>query len=143
MAEPNNTLSTRRPLVAVVDDEDCVRRALVRLMRLASCDVVAYSSAHDLLQALDDLDVDCLVLDLQMPDMTGLEVQSYLRMTRSGAPIPVVIITAHDDPGIRERCLAAGATAYLRKPIEAPALLAAVRRLTESRCDAEGLPRNH
>ena len=67
---------------------------------------------------------DCLVLDLQMPEMNGLALQRELG--RAGIRLPIVIITGHDEPGMQARCLAAGAAAYLRKPLEERTLLAAI-----------------
>ena len=73
--------------------------------------------------------LDCVVLDLQMPEMTGLDVQRYLRMVYPGLSLPVVMITAHDEPGTCETCLAAGVAAYMRKPVESTALVEQVRKL--------------
>lgn len=67
---------------------------------------------------------DCLILDLQMPEMTGLELQQNL--ARKGIRIPTIIITAHDESGMRERCKAAGAIAYLAKPLQDTSLFAAI-----------------
>ena len=120
-------------LVAVVDDEESVRKALVRLFKSADINASPFSSAREFLRALEHLHVDCLVLDLQMPDMTGLDLQRYLQMVRPELQIPVIIITAHDEPGVRERCFAAGVGAYLRKPVEGSALLAAVTKLAHHR----------
>jgi FixJ family two-component response regulator len=68
----------------------------------------------DLIEGMPWLRVECVVLDVQMPKMNGLEVQEHL--TQSGNKIPVIFITAHDEPGVREKALAAGALAFLRKP---------------------------
>jgi FixJ family two-component response regulator len=129
-------------VIAVVDDEESVRRALVRFFKAASFDARAFASARAFLRALDDLRFDCLVLDLQMPDMTGLDLQRYLRMVRPDLRIPAIMITAHDEPGMREKCFAAGVTAYLRKPVEGDALLAAVEELLRGRSltGESGLP---
>jgi CheY-like chemotaxis protein len=67
---------------------------------------------------------DCVVLDLQMPMMTGVELQEHLQ--RLADPPPVIIITAHDEPKTRERCLALGAVRYLRKPIEGDVLVGSI-----------------
>jgi FixJ family two-component response regulator len=67
---------------------------------------------------------DCLVLDLRMPDMSGLELQRHL--THSGVDLPTVIITGHDEPGMQTECIAAGASRYLCKPLDDKALLAAI-----------------
>jgi FixJ family two-component response regulator len=117
-------------LIAVVDDEESVRRALVRLFDAADFEAVAFPSARAFLRALEDRSFDCLVLDLQMPDMTGLDLQRYLKMVCPNLLLPVIIVTAHDEPGVRELCFAAGVRAYLRKPVEGTALLSAVSKLT-------------
>ena len=65
-----------------------------------------------------------------MPDMTGLALQRYLRMVCPSLHLPVIIVTAHDEPGVREMCYAAGVRSYLRKPVEGSALLSAVSTLT-------------
>jgi CheY-like chemotaxis protein len=72
------------------------------------------------------------VLDLQMPDMTGLDLQRYLRMVYPNLSLPIVMITAHDEPGSCERCLAAGVAAYMRKPVDSTLLLDKVRELVRT-----------
>lgn len=119
------------PTVVVIDDEDSVRKALVRLLRSADFQALSFSSVRAFLADLESLEMDCLVIDLQMPDMTGLDLQRYLRMVRPDVNVPVVIITAHDDPGTRDRCYAAGVTAYFPKPVGAAALLAELDRITD------------
>ena len=115
-----------RHRVAVVDDDHSVRRALRRLLRSADLDTEAYGSGHEFLDALAAAAPDCLVLDLQMPEMNGLELQQRLKDT--GTRLPVVIVTGHDEPGMKARCMAAGVSAYLRKPIDGKALLEAIDR---------------
>jgi FixJ family two-component response regulator len=100
-----------------VDDDESVCRALKRLVRSAGMDANTFGSGQefiDLVQGMPWLRVECVVLDVQMPKMNGLEVQEHL--TQSGNTIPVIFITAHDEPGVREKALAAGAVAFLRKP---------------------------
>jgi FixJ family two-component response regulator len=70
----------------------------------------------DLVDAMPSFRPDCLVLDVQMPGMNGLEVQD--RLATSGNAVPVIFITAHDEVGVREKALAAGAVAFLRKPFD-------------------------
>ncbi|HSA81117.1 MAG TPA: response regulator [Geminicoccaceae bacterium] len=114
-----------RPRIAVVDDDPSVRKALARLLRASDLDADTYASAQDFLASLPHAtQLDCLVLDLQMPGTSGLDLQRQL--VRAGRQLPVVVITGHDEPGMQARCLAAGARAYLRKPLEAGALLAAI-----------------
>jgi FixJ family two-component response regulator len=114
-----------RPRVAVVDDDESVRKALQRLLRASGLDADTFASAQDFLASLPQVAVpDCLVLDLQMPGTSGLDLQRQL--VRAGLSLPTVVITGHDQPGMEARCLATGASAYLRKPLEAGALLAAI-----------------
>jgi FixJ family two-component response regulator len=113
-----------RPRIAVVDDDPSVRKALARLLRASDLDADAYGSAQQFLESLQTSAPDCLVLDLQMPEMNGLALQREL--ARTGIRLPVVIITGHDEPGMQARCVAAGAGAYLRKPLDDRTLLAAI-----------------
>jgi len=107
--------------VAIVDDEEPVRKALMRLLRASGLDAESYASGKDFLEASALREPDCVLLDLHMPRMTGLQVLRALQAARR--TLPIVIITAHDAPETREQCLAAGATAYLRKPLEEHELL--------------------
>jgi FixJ family two-component response regulator len=119
----------RRHRVAVIDDDESVRTALVRLFRSVDFETFAFGSARAFLSEFRDLTLDCVVLDLQMPEMTGLDVQRYLKMVYPSLALPVVMITAHDEPGSCESCLAAGVSAYLRKPVESTVLVEEVRRV--------------
>jgi len=114
----------QRPPIAIVDDEESVRRSLRRLLVASQLDATAYASGQEFLDSLGGRQPDCLVLDLQMPGLTGLEVQRVL----SGARVrfPTIIITAHDEPEARARCLSAGAVAYLCKPLHDELLLNAI-----------------
>ena len=109
------------PLVAIVDDEVSICRALLRLLRVANYRAEGFSSPTLFLESLAERVPDCVVLDLQMPRMTGVELQQ--RLLELDDPPPVIIITAHDEPKTRERCLALGAVRYLRKPFEGDVLL--------------------
>lgn len=117
-------VKTRRR-VAVVDDDESVRKALQRLLRASDMDADTFGSAEDFLASLPQASLpDCLVLDLQMPGTSGLDLQR--QVVRARLELPIVVITGHDEPGMQARCLAAGASAYLRKPLEAGTLLAAI-----------------
>jgi FixJ family two-component response regulator len=111
-------------LIAVVDDDDSVRRATRRLLRAAGFDVETYSSGTEFLDAVEDRRPSCVIVDLHMPGPSGLEVQR--RLTAGGVDIPVIFITAYDDPGARDRALQAGAVGYLHKPFSEEALLEAI-----------------
>jgi FixJ family two-component response regulator len=113
-----------RPLIAVVDDEAPVGKALKRLLRLAGLSVETFASGAAFLSSLQDHPADCVVLDLHMPQMDGFEVQR--RLAQTGARVPVIAITGRDSAQARERALAGGATAYLAKPVDGQALLNAI-----------------
>ena len=114
-----------RPFVAVVDDEESVRSALVRLLRASSLDCEGFASGEAFLQSLATRRPDCLVLDLQMEGLNGRDVQRQLVGLQSR--IPLIMITAHDEPTIREQCLADGASAYLRKPLRGDLLIRSIQ----------------
>jgi FixJ family two-component response regulator len=121
------------PWIAIVDDDPSVLRALARLLRAHAIEARTYTSAREFLTALPDGLPECLIVDLQMPAMTGLELQRYL--TRKGILIPTIVITAHNEAGARERCESAGAAAFLSKPLQDTSLLAAIdnaRRSTKT-----------
>lgn len=85
----------------------------------------------DLLDAMPSFQPDCLVLDVQMPGMNGLEVKD--RLATIGNTIPVIFITAHDEVGVREKALTAGALAFLRKPFDDELLVATVRQALKAK----------
>ena len=114
--------------VVIVDDDASVRKALARLLCAHSFEAITYGSAGDFLKAVGTGPPDCLVLDLHMPDLTGLDLQRYLQ--RAGIRIPTIVITAYDEPGIRERCHAAGAAAFLIKPLNDAILIGAINAAT-------------
>jgi FixJ family two-component response regulator len=113
-------------MIVVVDDDASVRRALRRLLRSAGRDVEAFATAEEFLQSTDEETPGCLVLDVHLPGLSGLELQE--RLTSDGRGIPIIFITAYGDDGMRERALRAGAIAFLQKPFEEQALLDAVTR---------------
>jgi FixJ family two-component response regulator len=112
------------PFVAIVDDEEPIRKALKRLLRSANVEAEDFASGPAFLDSLSSRRPACVILDLHMPGMTGLHVLQ--RMQQSGVQVPTIVITAYDEPETRSHCLAAGATAYLRKPFEDRLLLDAV-----------------
>lgn len=117
-------MAAKLPLVVVVDDEASICRALLRLLRTANLRAEAFCAARDFLEFLRDQTPDCVILDLQMPQMSGLEVLEQLQLL--AAPPPVIVITAFDQPGVRERCLELGIVCFLRKPVQSDELLRSV-----------------
>jgi FixJ family two-component response regulator len=112
------------PSVAIVDDEEGIRKALGRLLRAAGLEAHGYANGQEFLTAAAERRPDCVVLDLHMPGMSGLQVLRKLKT--AGLLLPVVVITAHDEPETRQECLSTGARAYLRKPLEDRLLLNAI-----------------
>lgn len=124
-------MPTDLPRIAIVDDDAAVRKALSRLLKVAKYEATAYSSAEEFLASFESDAPGCLLVDYQMAKMTGLDLQSHLRET--GACIPVIIITAHDEPKIRENCIHSGASAFLAKPVGKKELLAAINHALKIR----------
>jgi len=115
-----------RPFVAVVDDDESVGRAIKRLLRSAGIGADTFSSGDDFLDMLSSMpsySPGCVILDIQMPGLNGLEVQRRL----NGSGMPVILITAYDDMGVRAQALASGAVAYLRKPFNDSILIKTVQ----------------
>ena len=119
-----SALGQARLLIAIVDDEESIRRALTRLLRASGMDCRTFSCGIDFLKSVRDCHFDCVVLDVHMSRVSGFDVQASL--ARMGAGIPVIVITGRDSDETRQRVMAAGAVAYLRKPIEEQVLLSAV-----------------
>jgi FixJ family two-component response regulator len=115
--------------IAIVDDDASVRKALTRLLRASSYRVETFGSAGDFLTSLNQRIPDCLIADLQMPSMDGLELR--ISLSRAGIAIPTIIITAYDELGSRQQCSRAGAAAYLLKPVQKTELIAAIKATTE------------
>jgi FixJ family two-component response regulator len=115
--------------IAVVEDDASVRTALRRLLETSSHELQIFESASDFIKNLPRGIPECLITDLQMPNMTGLELQHHLN--RSGVKIPTIVITAFDEPGTREKCIVAGAVAYLLKPIRKAVLMDAISEAIE------------
>jgi FixJ family two-component response regulator len=114
------------PVIAVIDDDASVRRALQRLLQSAGFTVETFATAHEFLDADYGAQTACLVLDVHLPGMSGLQLQEYL--AASGVLIPIVFITAYDDVSTRERVQRAGAVGYLRKPFDQGTLIEAISR---------------
>jgi FixJ family two-component response regulator len=120
-------MADMKPFVAVVDDDQSVRKALARLLTANLYTAETYGSAQEFLESLKVRRPQCLVLDLHMPDFGGLDLQLYLN--RNGIKIPTVVVTGHNESGLRQQCKDAGAGAFLVKPLTSAALLGAIDRV--------------
>ncbi len=118
------------PLITVVDDDDSVRESLSGLIRSVGFKIATFASAEEFLGWERRCDADCLILDVRMPGMNGLELQR--RLVCDGTPVPVIFITAHGDEETRAQALAAGAVEYLFKPFSEEALLKAIETAVQS-----------
>ena len=117
-------MSQTQPVVAIVDDDVSIQRALGRLLYTVGWHAVTFSSAEAFLQTGMQASPDCLVLDVWLPGMTGVELLEHL--AKMGSTLPVIIITGRDDLQMRMRAVQAGAVAYLLKPLDGQDLLQAL-----------------
>lgn len=111
-------------IVAVIDDDEAVRRATARLLTAEGYRVAQYESAEAYLEAADALDADCLLLDLRMPGLDGMDLQESL--ARSKAQPQIVFVTGFGDIPTTVRAMKLGAVDFLQKPVDAETLLAAI-----------------
>ena len=114
-----------KPIVYVVDDNDSFRRAVTRLLEVAGYEVQAYRSAGEFVLARREDQRGCVLLDVQMPGPSGLDLQEALG--KEEEPLPIIFLTAHGDVPMTVRAMKAGAVDFLTKPIKREELLGAVR----------------
>ena len=117
-------------LVAIVDDDDSMRRALQGLLKSAELTAQSFGSAEEFLKSGQHHQVACLIADIRMPGMSGLELQAKLNAEQ--CRIPIIFITAHGDEKMRLQALRAGAVEFLAKPFDEDALLESVRAALET-----------
>lgn len=115
--------------VAVVDDEESVRKALSRLLRSAGFEVESFASGTEYLDSLQTKKPDCLIIDLHMPVLNGLDVIN--KMSEQGFKIPTIVITGYDGTGMSQRVITAGALTCLHKPVDDELLISALMSCTE------------
>ena len=126
-----NVATKEKPkVVAIVDDDESVRGALQGLMKEAGFTAVAFGSAEEFLNSGEQQRTNCLIADIRMPGMSGLELQSKLNAER--CRIPIVFITAQGDEKMRMQALRAGAVKFLTKPFDDEVLLEGVRVALDS-----------
>jgi FixJ family two-component response regulator len=116
------------PVIAIIDDDEVVRRSLKRLVSSLSFRTADFASGEAFLQSLSQGAPACMLLDLHMPGLNGIQILEALRTRRMN--IPTIIITGNDQPDMRERCMNAGAVAYLQKPLDRELVLTTIQTAT-------------
>jgi FixJ family two-component response regulator len=112
-------------MVAVVEDDESYRAAVQRLLKSAGLPVLSFASAEDFLKSGQQQETGCLIADIQMPGMSGLDLQAKLNAEH--CPIPIIFITAHGDEEMRLQAMRAGAVKFLAKPFDGAILMDSVR----------------
>ena len=112
-------------MIYVIDDDASICKALARVMKSAGLPVQTFVSAKAFLQSVQPAETDCMVVDIQMPDMTGPELQEQL--VHSDIHTPIIFISAFDDEQIRKQTSEHGAAGYFQKPVDNQALLDAIK----------------
>jgi FixJ family two-component response regulator len=129
-------LRERKKLISIVDDDESVRRTTTLLIQSFGFQAAAFESAESLLKSGQLQETSCLLVDLQMPGMNGLQLQRHL--AASGYKIPIIFITAYDSKESRQQAMQAGAVAFLSKPFNDELLLETIRgTLRESEPNAK------
>ncbi len=121
-------MSVAPSVIAVLDDEPEMRKALRRLLTSCGFRVEEYACGEELLAVVSSHPPDYLLLDLHMPGVSGFDVLEAILTRR--IPLPVIVITAHDEPGTAEHVRSLGAAAYLKKPVDKATLFAAIETAT-------------
>lgn len=114
----------RIPLISIIDDDEALRRSLDDLIRSAGLRARGFSSAEAFLQSNQLSDIDCLILDLCLPGMSGLELQRQL--AEDNFDLPIIFMTAHESGDRRRQAIEAGAVTFLNKPFDEADLLNAI-----------------
>jgi len=123
-------IQSTKKLVAIVDDDDLMRSALQGMLKSVGLPSQAFASAEEFLQSGAQQQTTCLIADIRMPGISGLELQAKLNAER--CRIPTIFITAHGDTKMRMQALRAGAVEFLSKPFDDEALLGSIRAALES-----------
>lgn len=113
-----------KPLVHLVDDEEAIRRSAGFMLKTSGYRVETYASGVELLKSARRLEPGCILLDVRMPEMDGLEVQQALQ--EQGVGFPVIVMTGHGDVGVAVRAMKAGAVDFIEKPFEKAVMIAAI-----------------
>lgn len=119
-------MSAAEPLISIVEDDESLRLAVVGLVRSLGYRALAFGSAEDFLAASAARASNCVVTDIQMPGLSGIELKQ--KLAADGCAAPVIMMTARTEPALHERALKSGAFCLLRKPFTADALIACLDR---------------
>jgi FixJ family two-component response regulator len=116
----NDTL-TKTGIIAIVDDDEPLREALGSVMKAAGFAIHTFATAEDFLDSPNWQETACLILDVRLPGMSGIELQK--RMADAGSQVPIIFVTAHGDAALRDLVMKSGAAGFLNKPVRSDALL--------------------
>jgi len=130
-----NESRCRIGIIAIIDDDEPLREALGSVLKAAGYSIDTFASAEDFLNFPGREEIACLILDVRLPGMSGIELQR--RLCESGATIPIIFITAHGDASLRDLVMKAGAAGFLNKPVRSDTLLKEIQAALE-RAQAEG-----
>jgi FixJ family two-component response regulator len=128
----------KAPLISIVEDDQFFRDSMRRLMRSLGYNVEAFPSAADFLASPRLIETTCLITDVQMPAMTGVEL--FRHLIKAGHTIPTILVTAYPDEVDRARAMSDGVVCYLRKPVDEQHLIRCLRAALESGERGEGNP---
>jgi two-component system, LuxR family, response regulator FixJ len=116
---------TKTASIALVDDDEPLRQALESVMKAAGFRAATFASAEEFLDLADRQDIGCLILDVRLPGMSGVEM--HRRLLDAGSRIPVIFVTAHGDASLRDLVMKAGAAGFLNKPVRSDVLLKEIK----------------
>lgn len=119
-------MSASEPLISIVEDDESLRLAVVGLVRSLGYRTLAFGSAEAFLAADEARTSNCVVTDIQMPGISGIELKQ--KLAAEGVAVPVIMVTARTEPALHERAMASGAFCLLKKPFTADALIACLDR---------------
>ena len=121
------------PVISIIDDDESVRNATTRLVQSLGFSALTFASAREFLRSARRHEISCLITDVQMPDISGIELQNIL--FAEGKNVPIIFITAFPDEGIRTRALKAGAIGFLSKPFEGSTLIQCIADALKTQSD--------
>ncbi len=116
---------TKIGIIAIVDDDEPLREALGSVLKAAGFSIDTFASAEEFLESPHRQNIACLILDVRLPGMSGVELQRHLIEARN--LLPIIFVTAHGDASLREMVMQAGASGFLNKPVRSEALLKEIR----------------